>query len=89
MLVSMHHDVLLLTLDSLFTLSAQTVEPTPMRLAVEVGVREAVVIEALHHLESRGLVDAGRVRLTMRGLATAAALHASLERTAATTLRAA
>ncbi len=44
------------------------------RIATEVGLSPTAVGEILLHLERRGLVDAGRARLTMRGLAIAHAL---------------
>ena len=69
-----------LTLDALFTLAAESLEPTHARLAAHVGTSEAAITDALHHLESRGLADATKRRLTMRGLATAASLHAHLYR---------
>lgn len=47
------------------------------RVAGRLGASAAAVQAALVHLESRALVDAGRVRLTLRGLAVAAAFRAS------------
>lgn len=76
----MQQDLLLLTLDALFSLAADSVEPTLGRVSAHVGAPEAAIVDALHHLESRGLVSAEKRRLTMRGLAAAAALHAHLYR---------
>jgi Mn-dependent DtxR family transcriptional regulator len=45
-------------------------------LAARVDARPLDVAEALVSLERRGLVDAGRARLTFGGLAVAAALRA-------------
>lgn len=50
---------------------------TAGRLGARLGVSPLRVAEGLLHLERRGLVDAGRARLTLRGLAIAAALRAS------------
>ncbi len=72
----MHQTLLLDTLNVLFVLSAESLEPTIARLTHHIGVHEADVVDALFHLESRGLVTAHNRRLTMRGLAAAAALHA-------------
>lgn len=47
------------------------------RVAGRLGASAAAVRAALVHLEGRELVDADRVRLTLRGLAVAAAFRAS------------
>lgn len=47
------------------------------RLAGRLGVPPAAVRAALLHLEERGLVDADRARLTLKGLAVAASFRAS------------
>jgi hypothetical protein len=66
------------TLDALFTQSRDG-RPDVDGLAHLVGACPQRVAEALSHLERRGLVDAQRARLTLRGLAVAAALHAERE----------
>jgi Mn-dependent DtxR family transcriptional regulator len=47
------------------------------RVAGRIGASAAAVRAALIHLESRDLVDAACVRLTLRGLAVASAFRAS------------
>ena len=46
-------------------------------LALHLGVTPTKVAEALLHLEERGMADATRARLTLRGLAAASALNAA------------
>ena len=46
-------------------------------LALYLGVSPTRVAEALLHLEKRGMVDAIKVRLTLRGLTAAASLNAA------------
>ncbi|MCA9537051.1 MAG: hypothetical protein KC593_25390 [Myxococcales bacterium] len=47
------------------------------RLAGRLGATPAAVGAALRHLEERQLVDADRVRLTLRGLAVATAFRST------------
>ncbi|MCA9580557.1 MAG: hypothetical protein KC416_02105 [Myxococcales bacterium] len=72
----MPKNLLLQTLDTLFVLGAAELQPDVELLSRRIRVSVSDVAEALLHLETRGLVDAGKVRLTMRGLAAATALHA-------------
>lgn len=63
------------TLLALFDLARGDDPARADNVAGRLGVSPAAVAKALVHLEARGLVDAGRVRLTLRGLSTAAALR--------------
>jgi Mn-dependent DtxR family transcriptional regulator len=63
-------------LDALYTLSPTQARLDAPSLARRLGVSPSDAARALVRLEQLGLVDAVRVRLTMRGLAVAAA-HAA------------
>lgn len=52
-------------------------------LALYLGVSPTRVAEALLHLEKRGMADATKVRLTLRGLTAAASLNAAARSTIA------
>ena len=70
------HDTLVL--DLLDLLYAQAHLPSDATtLALRLGVTPTRIAEALLHLERRGMADASRARLTLRGLAAAAALNAA------------
>lgn len=72
----MTHEALVLgLLDLLLTLADRPA--TAGLLGARLGVSRLRVGEGLLHLERRGLVDAGRARLTLRGLAIASALRAA------------
>lgn len=72
----MNHDILLGTLDALYLLGRAGVSAEAGVIARRLGVDAIRVGRALVHLERRGLVDASRARLTMRGLAVAVGLRA-------------
>jgi Mn-dependent DtxR family transcriptional regulator len=73
-----HEDLILQTLDALYVLHGEAVSIVDAStLARHLGTSATRVAETLLHLESRGLVDASTARLTMAGLATAAALSAA------------
>jgi Mn-dependent DtxR family transcriptional regulator len=59
---------------AVYDLAAADVPAHAGRIAARVGLSPTEVAEILLHLEARGLVDAGRARLTLRGLAVAHAL---------------
>ena len=63
------------TLDALFDLALRSEPATMMALETKAGAHTAQIRSALLHLESRGLVDARALRLTMRGLTAAVALR--------------
>lgn len=74
----MTHEALVLgLLDVLLSLADRPA--TASRLGTRLGVSPLRVAEGLLHLERRGLVDAGKARLTLRGLAIATALRAARE----------
>lgn len=74
----MTHEALVLgLLDLLLTLADRPA--TAGRLGTRLGVSPLRVAEGLIHLERRGLVDAGKARLTLHGLAIATALRAARE----------
>lgn len=74
----MNHEALVLgLLDLLLSLADRPA--TAGRLGMRLGVSPLRVAEGLLHLERRGLVDAGKARLTLRGLAIASALRAARE----------
>jgi Mn-dependent DtxR family transcriptional regulator len=60
-------------LDALYLLADR--HPDASSLALRLGATPSAVADALLHLEKRGLADAGSIRLTLRGLAAAAALN--------------
>jgi hypothetical protein len=64
----------LAVLFAVYDLAAADMPADAGRLAERVGFSKVAVAEVLLHLERRGLVDAGKVRLTIRGLAIAHAL---------------
>lgn len=66
-------------LDALLTLARSDHPARVDNVAGRLGVRSARVAGALLHLERRELVDASRVRLTLRGLAAATALRAAAD----------
>lgn len=67
-----------LVLDVLDVLYTQAHVPSDASsLALHLGVTPTRVAEALIHLERRGMADANRARLTLRGLAAAASLNAA------------
>ncbi len=67
-----------LVLDVLDALYTRTDAPSDAStLALHLGVTPTRVAEALLHLERRGMADASRARLTLRGLAAASALNAA------------
>lgn len=72
--------MILATLIALFDLAQGDDPARADNLAGRIGATPTAVAEALLHLERRGLVDAGRARLTMRGLAAAAALRTHARR---------
>ncbi len=69
-------ELLFAVLDVLYTLSPTQARLNAGTLARRLGVAPHEAACALVHLEQRGLADAGRARLTLRGLAVAAALAA-------------
>jgi DNA-binding MarR family transcriptional regulator len=71
----MANELALSALKSLYALS-QDGRPSLGALSCRLGTTRAEAHAALAHLERRGLVDARRGRLTMRGLAAAASLMA-------------
>lgn len=72
----MDHETLVFSLlDLLLSLGDRSA--TAGRLGARLGVSPSRAAEGLLHLERRGLVDAGRARLTLHGLAIATALRAS------------
>ena len=73
----MTHQLILSIVDSLFVLQGSGVRPSPSSLARRLGTSSTEVGRALTHLHRKGIVDATTVRLTMRGLAVAAALRAA------------
>lgn len=80
----MNHEALVLgLLDLLLSLADRPA--TAGRLGMRLGVSPLRVAEGLLHLERRGLVDAGKARLTLRGLAIASALRAAREEQRAAT----
>ena len=74
----MSKNLLISTLKQIFTLSSSGDAPCFVQLCERLGLPPTVVGEALDQLESRGLVDADRLRLTMRGLSIAVSLGAQL-----------
>lgn len=72
----MPKNLLISTLKQLFTLSSAGEPPCFVQLCEQLALPALVVSEALDQLETRGLVDAERLRLTMRGLAIAVSLGA-------------
>jgi Mn-dependent DtxR family transcriptional regulator len=64
----------LAVLFAVYDLAAADMPADAGRLAERVGLSKVAVADVLIHLERRGLVDAGKVRLTIRGLAIAHAL---------------
>jgi Mn-dependent DtxR family transcriptional regulator len=73
-----HSDRLASLLIALLDLAENDIPASAGALATRVGdLRPTEVAEALLVLERRGLVDAGRARLTFAGLAVAASLRAS------------
>lgn len=74
----MPKNILISTLKQLFTLSSTGQAPCFVQLCERIGAEPSKVAEALDQLEARGLVDADRVRLTMRGLAFAVSMGASM-----------
>ncbi len=81
----MPKNLLISTLKQLFNLSSAGQAPCFVQLCEQVGASPLLVSEALDQLEARGLVDAERVRLTMRGLSFAVSLGATLEPSASCT----
>ncbi len=74
----MTHETLVLgTLDTLYLLHSENLRVDASAIARRIGARPTEVAHALIHLESRGLVDAAQARLTMAGLAVAAAFAAA------------
>jgi DNA-binding IclR family transcriptional regulator len=67
-------------LDALYTLSPTQARLDAASLARRLGVSVTDAARALVRLEQLGLADAARVRLTMRGLAVAAAHDAQVAR---------
>lgn len=79
--MTMNDETLLFgTLRALFQLARTDLPADAGTLAARLGVRPVRLAQALLHLERKGLVDAGRVRLTLHGLAVAASLDAALRR---------
>lgn len=74
----MPKNLLISTLKHLFTLSSAGAAPCFVDLCQNVSADPAAVSEALDQLEARGLVDADRMRLTMRGLAFAVSMGAEM-----------
>ncbi|MBO6939867.1 MAG: hypothetical protein JJ863_33150 [Deltaproteobacteria bacterium] len=62
-------------LDVLYTQAHVASDATT--LALHLGVTPTRVAEALLHLETRGMADASKARLTLQGLAAASALNAA------------
>lgn len=69
--------LILSVIDSLFVLQGSGVAPDASALARRLGTSCSAVGRTLIHLEHRGLVDVSTARLTMQGLAVAAALRAA------------
>ena len=78
---SAREHVILGSLLALFDLAQRGIPADETCVAGRLGVSEATVHAAFTHLESRGLVDVERARLTLRGLTIASALRAARERT--------
>ena len=72
----MPKNLLISTLNQLFTLSSAGRPPCLVQLCAQLQLPVSMVSEALDQLEARGLVDAERLRLTMRGLSIAVSLGA-------------
>jgi Mn-dependent DtxR family transcriptional regulator len=72
----MDDQLILGTLDSLYHLSEMTLPTDAGAIARRLGRSASEVGAALLHLERRGLADASLARLTLAGLAAAAALRA-------------
>ncbi|MEM9187777.1 MAG: hypothetical protein AAGF12_01275 [Myxococcota bacterium] len=70
-----HHTIQVL--DSLYVLAQCDRRADVGAIAEHLGLRPTQVGEAMVHLEAKGLVDAERGRLTMRGLAASTALRAA------------
>ncbi len=70
----MNDDIAIQVLATMYDQQQRDQRPDAGSIARDLGVRATRVAEAILHLERRGLVDAGRARLTMTGLAAAAAL---------------
>ncbi|MGE0328843.1 MAG: hypothetical protein AB7S68_41390 [Polyangiaceae bacterium] len=64
----------------LYQQSRDTRRPNSLSLGRALDLSRAETAEALLRLEARGLVDAGRARLTMRGLDIAAQLASQVLR---------
>ena len=69
----MHTPIAAKVLETIHELQCRDRAPNAGSIARALAVRPTQVGEALLHLERLGLVDASRARLTMRGLALAAA----------------
>ncbi len=67
-------------LHTLFVLASQDCHATVLRVAKKTGLSRAEVESALAALDRAGLVDSDRVRLTLPGLAYAAATGAAASR---------
>ncbi len=72
-----HESLVLGTLDTLYLLHGENLRVDASAIARRIGARPTEVGQALLHLESRGLADATSARLTMAGLAAAAAFAAA------------
>ena len=75
-----HETLLIASLRALHDLARRDCPATAALLADRLGVSPIRLAEGLHHLERKGLVDAGQVRLTMQGLMIARSLDAALRR---------
>lgn len=78
----MENTMLFQVLDALFSLAMDSEPTTPQSIAERLGqqMRSEDLWSTLLHLESRGLVRARTMRLTMRGLSAAVALRARAHR---------
>ncbi len=76
----MPQDEILAVLFALLDLARADVPAHAGEIALRLGLSATRVGESLVHLERRGLADAERARLTMRGLAVAQALLAHARR---------
>jgi hypothetical protein len=85
----MDDSLILATLRNLYTLGLHDAAPDAAAFAYSVGGSPQAVDAALAHLERRGLADAARRRLTLRGLAVSVALVAAESRAPAARERAA
>jgi Mn-dependent DtxR family transcriptional regulator len=72
-----HESLVLGTLDALYLLHGENLRVDASAIGRRIGARPTEVARALLHLESKGLVDASQARLTMAGLAAAAAFAAA------------